>query len=98
MCTLLYCLRKKKEAQPTSVRRDSSVRRLVAVAGNNVTLAVKITVGKRRSFDEWVTEDTHRVGAWQVCVSHTHHCWVYVTTPQNKTDLLDSPRDRFNAR
>lgn len=32
----------RKEAQPTSVRRDSSVCRLVAATGNNVTLlAVK---------------------------------------------------------
>ncbi len=83
----------RKEAQPTSVRRDSSGCRLVAVAGNNVTLAGKITVGKRRSFDESVTEGSHTRCQCLTDLCITHHCGVYLTTPQNKTDLGESPPD-----
>lgn len=58
-----------------------------AEPGNTVTLAVKITVGARRSFDESVTEGSHTQCQW-LYISHTS-LWIYMTTPQNKTDLVE---------
>ena len=88
--------RREEKRRPTSLRADSSVRRLVAADGNNVTAAVQITAGggERRSF--WTSRwhegsDAHRLRAGWIWAAHARRRGVCTTTPRDKSDLLDPP-------
>lgn len=85
-----------KETQPTSARSDSSVRRLAAGDGNNVMLAVKIAVRKRRSFDKSVSHGAHKECQSLTDLCKASQCTGCMTTPRNKSDPVDPPVDHYD--
>lgn len=90
---ILPSLQKQKRDSPrlavTAPSVRPSVRRLVAAAGNNVTLAPEMAAGRRRSLNESQSLRRSRarsVSARRLCASFSHR-GLHATTPRRKTDL-----------